>query len=67
MEIQINNELIEVQHGTTIHDVVFTILQLNPAGMAIAVNDTVVPKSQWETSPLQANDNLLAIKACSGG
>lgn len=67
MEIQINNELVEVQNGTTIHDVVFTILQLNPAGMAIAVNDTVVPKSQWQTSPLQANDNLLVIKACSGG
>jgi sulfur carrier protein len=67
MEIQINDELISVQYGTTIHEVVFTILQLNPAGMAIAVNDTVVPKSQWETSPLQANDKILVIKACSGG
>jgi len=67
MEIQINNELIEVQNGTTIHNVVFTILQLNPAGMGIAVNDTIVPKSQWETSPLQTNDKILVIKACSGG
>jgi sulfur carrier protein len=67
MEIQINNELITVQHGTTIHEVVFAILQLNPAGMAIAVNDTVVPRSQWETSLLQADDKILVIKACSGG
>lgn len=67
MEIQINNELQTVQPGTTLHDVVFNLLQLNPAGMAIAVNDAIVPKSRWESTILQPKDQLLLIKACSGG
>jgi sulfur carrier protein len=67
MEIQINNEPKLVNSGTTIFDVVYTVLQLNPAGMAVALNDSVVPKSHWETTTLQSNDKILVIKACSGG
>jgi len=67
MTILINNEQKVVPNGTTVSELVFAILQLHPAGMAIAVNDTIVPKHLWESSPLQSNDKLLVIKACSGG
>ena len=67
MTILINNEQKTVPDGTTVNEVVLTILQLNPAGMAIAVNDTIVPKHLWEQTLLQENDRMLVIKACSGG
>lgn len=67
MTILINNEQKTVPDGTTVNEAVLTILQLNPAGMAIAVNDTIVPKHLWEQTLLQENDRMLVIKACSGG
>lgn len=67
MEIVINNEQKVVREGTSVSDVAFAILQLNPAGMAIAINNSIVPKHLWESTLLQADDNMLVIKACSGG
>jgi sulfur carrier protein len=67
MTILINNEQKTVPDGTTVNEVVLTILQLNPAGMAIAINDTIVSKHLWEQTLLQENDRMLVIKACSGG
>ena len=67
MTILINNEQKAVPDGTTVNEVALTILQLNPAGMAIAVNETIVPKHLWEQTLLQENDRMLVIKACSGG
>ena len=67
MKIQINNEPKEVPEGATVSDVVISLLQLNPSGMAIAVNDSIVPKHLWDSSHLQANDKMLVIKATTGG
>ena len=67
MTILINNEQKVVPDGTTVGEVVLTILQLNPAGMAVAINDAIVPKHLWESSHLQPEDKVLVIKACSGG
>ncbi|MFQ5334608.1 MAG: sulfur carrier protein ThiS [Flavobacteriales bacterium] len=36
-------------------------------GQAVAVNDTVVPKAEWETHLLKENDRILIIKATQGG
>mgnify|MGYP000116544092 FL=1 len=67
MNIQINSEQKNVPDGTSVHEFVLNILQLDPAGKAIAVNETIVPKHLWETTLLQENDRMLVIKACSGG
>jgi sulfur carrier protein len=67
MTILINNEQKTVPNGVTLNEVVLTILQLNPAGMAIAINDTIVSKHLWKQTLLQENDRMLVIKACSGG
>ena len=67
MTIQINDDQKVVPEGATVNDVVLSILQLNPAGMAIAINDSIVPRHLWESSQLQINDRMLVIKAASGG
>ena len=67
MNIQINSEFKNVPNGTSVFEFVMNTLQLDPAGKAIAVNDTIVPKHFWEATLLQENDNVLVIKACSGG
>lgn len=67
MEILINNEKKVVPDGITVSEIVFTILQLSPTGMAIAINDTIVPKQLWDSTQLQSNDKMLVIKASKGG
>lgn len=67
MTIQINDEQKAVPEGTTVNDVVSSILQLNSAGMAIAINDSIVPRHLWASAQLQTNDRMLVIKAASGG
>ncbi|MDE5633736.1 MAG: sulfur carrier protein ThiS [Muribaculaceae bacterium] len=36
-------------------------------GVAVAVNDKVVRKSQWEETPLMQGDRILVITAVCGG
>lgn len=67
MEISINNQPTAVSDGSTVGQIVIGTLKLNPAGMAIAINDKVVPKAKWDTTTLQPSDRMLVIKASKGG
>ena len=42
-------------------------LELPVQGIAIAVNNKMIPRSEWEKFALQENDNLVVIKAACGG
>jgi len=39
----------------------------NKKGVAVAVNNQVVPKSSWESFSLKENDKILVIQASQGG
>lgn len=36
-------------------------------GIAVAVNESVIPKSNWANTQIQENDNILVITATQGG
>lgn len=36
-------------------------------GIAVAVNNKVVPRSEWDDHTINKNDKLLLIKATQGG
>lgn len=38
-----------------------------PSGVAIALNDAVVPKSQWEQVALKTGDRIEIVTAVQGG
>jgi len=67
MTIQINDKQKVVPTGATISDVLFKVLEINAAGVAVAINDSIVPRHLWESSTLQSNDRMLVIKAAAGG
>lgn len=37
------------------------------AGIAVAVNDDVIPRSEWETRKLAAHDRVQVVTAVQGG
>jgi len=36
-------------------------------GFAVAVNENVIPRKEWDTVILKENDRVLVIKATQGG
>ena len=38
-----------------------------PRGLAVAVNDAVVPRADWPTHALHAHDRVTIIRATQGG
>jgi sulfur carrier protein len=67
MKLSINNAVFEVPEHSTL-DSISGLLQLTTtAGIAIAVNNSVVPRSQWNSLVLKEADNIILIRATQGG
>lgn len=68
MELRINGELRRFEREE------FTVAKLLEAldieqrkGVAVALNDSVVPRSQWDTTGVEDGDRLEIIQATQGG
>lgn len=66
MQIQVNNKGIELAPSSTIRQLI-NQLELPEKGIAIAVNNKMVPRSEWDAYSIQENDSLVIIKAACGG
>lgn len=66
MTISVNGEPREVAAGTTLDAVVAT-LTTAPSGVAAALNETVVPRGQWPSTPVGAGDRVEVLTAVQGG
>ena len=42
-------------------------LLLPEQGVAIAVNNKMIPRAEWDSFSLKENDNIVIIKAACGG
>lgn len=67
MEIKFNNQTQVIQEHTTVQFVLNHLVGEKQKGIAVAVNNTVVPKDQWNSYLLQPDDAVLVIKATQGG
>jgi sulfur carrier protein len=66
MRVNINGDTDEVPDDATVDDVV-TQLGKGRRGLAVAVNDEVVSRSQWSTTRLAENDRVEILTAAQGG
>ena len=65
MKISVNNK--EVETGANYLLQLSQQLELPQAGIAVAVNNHMVPRAEWEHFILHENDELIIIKAVCGG
>lgn len=65
MNIKINNETKTVE-ATNLTQLA-TELAMPERGVAIAVNNRVVPRTSWADTALNEGDNVTIIKAAFGG
>lgn len=67
MEIKVNNDTIQISGENNILSLLQQLRGEKLNGLAVALNETVVPRSQWDKIQLNQNDNLLIIQATQGG
>jgi sulfur carrier protein len=68
VEIRINGKASAVDDGATLADIVRRHgLDADASGVAVAVNDTVVPKREWAARRIAAGDAVEIIRAVQGG
>lgn len=65
MQILINNQTAETKASTLIQ--LAEELALPIQGVAIAVNNRMIPRSEWNDTPLSEGENVIIIKAAYGG
>ena len=67
MEIYFNNQVMTIEENSTLSSFVALQVGENTKGLAVAINEFVVPKSEWDKTTLNQNDQVLIIKATQGG
>ena len=68
MKLRVNGEEKIVDSNLNIHDLLIT-LELDPgqAGIAVAVDHEVIPKTAWQATELREDNEVEIIRAVQGG
>ncbi|HET8828656.1 MAG TPA: sulfur carrier protein ThiS [Pelobium sp.] len=67
MEITVNKQIYQIQPNCDIQQLFSAVLNQPTQGLAIAINQKVIPKTQWENHLLHSGDQIIIIKATQGG
>ncbi len=65
MKLTINNQPVETK-ATTLLALTEELL-LPATGVAVAVNNRMIPRTEWESHPLTEDLKIIVIKAACGG
>ena len=67
MNVFFNSKEIELPAGTATLADLLEIKEVPATGIAVAVNNKVVSKAVWGSTPLNEGDKVLVIAAVCGG
>lgn len=67
MTVFINNEKREIPLTNILKLLSEEVKLPSVKGVAIAINNQVIPKSEWENYSIQENDKITIIRATQGG
>lgn len=68
MELKINNQLKQFEaNELSVQDLLDLEFPNKQNGIAFAINNSVIPKTDWATTTLSETDDILIITATQGG
>ena len=67
MEITINKQQHQFDENCTVAQMLAIILSGQAKGIAVAINQTIITKSNWQAHLLKDGDQVMLIKATQGG
>jgi sulfur carrier protein len=63
----VNNTSHEITDNQCLADLLAALGQTQTRGLAVAINDVVVPRAEWVSHAVQPHDRLTLIRATQGG
>ena len=66
MQIQFNDEAMQCAEGQTVSELLAHLNQLKP-GAALALNQQILPRDQWQQHIVQEGDQILLFQVIAGG
>lgn len=66
MKVVVNNKEVEISDQSNVNDLI-SEMKMPKKGIAIAVNNEVIPKDQWSEFKLEKEMRVTLIKATQGG
>jgi sulfur carrier protein len=66
MKITVNGAERDTDEGSSVAGVVAAVTE-RPAGVAVALNDQVVPRGDWATTIVREADRIEVLTAVQGG
>ena len=67
MNLTFNDEARELPDGTSLQALLAELGLDTKKGLAVAVNQSVVPAAEWGATELSEGDDVLVIQATQGG
>lgn len=66
INIKVNNTIHQLEYNCSL-ETLLSGLNIEISGIAVAVNQHIISKSDWKNTALNNNDEVLIIKATQGG
>lgn len=68
MTVELNGRPVELPEGATVADAVVAAgAEPERRGIAVALDGEVVPRGEWEATPLRSGQQLEVLQAVQGG
>jgi sulfur carrier protein len=67
MDITVNQQSYSVSDTCSLQQMLGTVFSQPAKGIAVAVNQEIISKNDWQTCQLQSGDTITIIKATQGG
>lgn len=67
MEVTINQQQHQFEETCSVTQMLAIVLSGGTKGIAVAVNQTIITKSNWPAHLLKDGDQVMLIKATQGG
>jgi sulfur carrier protein len=67
MEITVNHQPQTIQQNCSLQNLLFEVFKLESKGIAVAINQNIIPKTAWASHLIKQNDQITIIKPTQGG
>jgi sulfur carrier protein len=67
MNIVINQQPKDIPDQCSLQQLLTEVLNIPVAGLAVAVDQTVIPSTEWQAYVLREADKVMLIRATQGG
>ena len=67
MQIIINNQSYQFSENVSLQSAIAGLQMEDTTGIAVALNEQIIPRSEWNKTDLNEEDKIIIIGAVAGG